>query len=216
MRLLEILFYLLKNNKSTTKELSKHFNVSMKTIQRDIDKLTILGIPIVTYRGGNGGIELDKDYTIHKGFMTIDDYKSLIMSLYISEKIFKNVNTSSIIEKMLMIDSKKVKYNLDKLKSCFVIDLENNDIDIFNEVCIRINQALDAGKAIEIIVDEKKYETLPISYILRKEGMFLYCYSDDYMLIKINKISQSKIIDKIINKDLIEYINNKNDIKMII
>ncbi|WP_122638722.1 hypothetical protein [Romboutsia sp. Marseille-P6047] len=97
-----------------------------------------------------------------------------------------------------------------------MIDLENNDIDIFNEVCIRINQALDAGKAIEIIVDEKKYETLPISYILRKEGMFLYCYSDDYMLIKINKISQSKIIDKIINKDLIEYINNKNDIKMII
>ncbi|WP_122638880.1 hypothetical protein [Romboutsia sp. Marseille-P6047] len=28
-----MLFYLLKNNKSTTKELSKHFNVSMKTIQ---------------------------------------------------------------------------------------------------------------------------------------------------------------------------------------
>ena len=216
MRLLEILFYLLKNNKSTTKELSKHFNVSMKTIQRDIDKLTILGIPIVTYRGGNGGIELDRNYTVYKGFMTIDDYKYLIVSLYIAEKIFKNVNTSSIIEKMLMIDSKKIKHNLDKLKSYLVIDLDDNDIDLYNEACNDISQALDVGKVVEIIVDEKKYEILPISYILRKEGMFLYCYSEEYILINVNKIYQSKIIDKSNDKDLIEYIHNKNNIKMII
>ncbi|WP_122638721.1 hypothetical protein [Romboutsia sp. Marseille-P6047] len=68
--------------------------------------MTILGIPIVTYRGGNGGIELDKDYTIHKGFMTIDDYKSLIMSFIYLKKILK-CKYVSIIEKMLMIDSKK-------------------------------------------------------------------------------------------------------------
>ena len=61
MRLLEILFYLLKSNsKTTTKQLADIFNVSQKTIQRDLDKLSILGIPIISYRGVNGGIELDK------------------------------------------------------------------------------------------------------------------------------------------------------------
>ena len=50
MRLLEILFYLLKcNSKTTIKELANRFNVSQKTIQRDLDKLSVLGIPIISY-----------------------------------------------------------------------------------------------------------------------------------------------------------------------
>ena len=55
MRLLDILFYLLRiNSKVTVKELAEIFNVSTKTIRRDLDKLSILGIPIIFYRGVNG------------------------------------------------------------------------------------------------------------------------------------------------------------------
>ena len=57
MRLLDLIFYLLKcSSKVTIKELAKTFNVSTKTIQRDLDKLSILGIPIIIYRGKDGGV----------------------------------------------------------------------------------------------------------------------------------------------------------------
>ena len=85
MRLLEILFYLLRINcKTTIKELAKKFNVSEKTIRRDLDKLSVLGIPIISYRGKNGGIEIDKNYIIAKYVLTKADFEDLILSLYIS------------------------------------------------------------------------------------------------------------------------------------
>ena len=84
MRLLDILFYLLRSSsKVTIKDLAKIFNVSTKTIQRDLDKLSILGIPIITYRGVNGGVEIDKNYVLARHVLRYSDYESLIFALYI-------------------------------------------------------------------------------------------------------------------------------------
>ena len=81
MRLLDILFYLLRSSsKVTIKDLAKIFNVSTKTIQRDLDKLSILGIPIITYRGVNGGVEIDKNYVLAKHVLRYSDYESLIFT----------------------------------------------------------------------------------------------------------------------------------------
>ena len=57
-RLIGILTVLLKNKKITAPELAKHFEVSRRTILRDIDTLNMAGIPIVATRGGNGGIAI--------------------------------------------------------------------------------------------------------------------------------------------------------------
>ena len=117
MRLLEILFYLLKiNSKTTVKELSEIFNVSTKTIQRDLDKLSALGIPIISYRGKSGGIEIDKHYIISKYILTDSDYIDLILSLYISENIVDNLKKSDLIDKFRLVDSQRCTEILDKLE----------------------------------------------------------------------------------------------------
>ncbi|VYU58584.1 HTH domain-containing protein [Clostridium tertium] len=216
MRLLEILFYLLRNNKSTTKELSEYFNVSRKTIQRDIDKLTIFGIPIITRRGGNGGIELDKNYIIHKGLMTEDDYKTLLLSLHIFGNIFKNKDICSVIEKILMVESEKVTKNLEQIKSTLIIDLGNYRFDLSNKVYNKIDKAIEANNFVEISLVEKKYEVLPISYVLKESGIFLYCYDKEYMLVKINKILESKILNRTTDEKIIGYKDNKDNIKILI
>ena len=100
MRLLELIFYLLRvNKKVTVKELAEMFNVSTKTIQRDIDKLSVLGIPINIYRGSKGGIEIDKNYIINKHLLRHQDYDSLIASLYIGESISKTISDSFLVDK---------------------------------------------------------------------------------------------------------------------
>ena len=67
MRLLEIVFYLLRtSSKVTINELSRIYNVSTRTIKRDLDKLSVLGIPIMIHRGKNGGVQLDESYLIRR------------------------------------------------------------------------------------------------------------------------------------------------------
>ncbi|EEA85040.1 helix-turn-helix transcriptional regulator [Peptacetobacter hiranonis] len=55
-RLFKILYYLLKNGTTPVKELAEIFEVSTRTIHRDIDSLGSAGIPICTSRGRHGGV----------------------------------------------------------------------------------------------------------------------------------------------------------------
>ncbi|MBM6837311.1 HTH domain-containing protein, partial [Clostridium saudiense] len=140
MRLLEILFYLLKSNsKTTTKQLADIFNVSQKTIQRDLDKLSILGIPIISYRGVNGGIELDKNYIIAKYVLTERDYKDLILSLYISEHMIGNLKKSDLINKFKLVNHDRCTEILDELEKRLVVDLDDEKIIVNNNICKIIN-----------------------------------------------------------------------------
>jgi len=60
-RLFEIVYILLDKKSVTAKELTEHFGVSRRTICRDIDTLSEVGIPIYTERGKGGGISLLPD-----------------------------------------------------------------------------------------------------------------------------------------------------------
>jgi len=57
-RLFEIVYLLLNKKQMTANELAGHFEVSKRTILRDIDTLTTAGIPIYTSQGKSGGILL--------------------------------------------------------------------------------------------------------------------------------------------------------------
>ena len=61
-RLYALTLYLLNHGKSSASELAKHFEVSVRTIQRDIDALRQAGIPICALTGTNGGYEILSDF----------------------------------------------------------------------------------------------------------------------------------------------------------
>ena len=54
-RLFRMLYYILKKGKVTARELAERFEVSIRTIYRDIDSLSSAGIPIYAIQGKGGG-----------------------------------------------------------------------------------------------------------------------------------------------------------------
>lgn len=216
MRLLDILFYLLKrNSKVTIRQLSQVFNVSTKTIQRDLDKLSILGIPIILHRGANGGVEIDKNYTISRHILRYSDYESLIFALYIGENISKNISESFLIEKFKLVDRERCSNILSNIKDRFIIDLYEDKFDNESEICKNIDIALDSKSYIELDINDNTLEVYPISYVLRKEGLCLYCYNEEYMIILVSKISNVIISDKSYDGKIVSYESNKDKLKFI-
>ena len=69
-RLISIIMILNNKERVTAKELSKKFDVSIKTIQRDIETIEMAGIPIVSYKGHEGGYEIIEGYRVNKASMT--------------------------------------------------------------------------------------------------------------------------------------------------
>ena len=60
-RLFKIVYHLLDKGRATASELAEKFEVSVRTIYRDIDALSGAGIPIYAEAGRNGGIYLMND-----------------------------------------------------------------------------------------------------------------------------------------------------------
>ncbi|MCX7773730.1 MAG: HTH domain-containing protein, partial [Clostridia bacterium] len=80
-RLISILVTLLQKERVSARELAKMFEVSTRTILRDIDTLNLSGIPIVTYKGTNGGIAIAEGYKLDKSLLTSDDIAAVIATL---------------------------------------------------------------------------------------------------------------------------------------
>lgn len=217
MRLLEIIFYLLKTRRRVTiKELAEKFNVSTKTIQRDLDKLSVEGIPIVIYRGKNGGVEVDTHYFLSRYMLKYNDYESLIMALCICENISKNISESSLIDVFKVVDYEKYSKILNKFQERFVVDLYDEKFDIKNKICEEIDKAMDNKTFIEIKVNDSNLEVFPISYVLRKEGLCLYCYNnEEYKLILINEISNVISINKSYDGNISSYFDNKENLNLL-
>ncbi len=80
-RLISIIMLLLQRKTLTAPELAKIFEVSTRTIYRDIEVINQAGIPITTYPGPTGGIRIMEQYRVDKRLFTISDLTSLLIGL---------------------------------------------------------------------------------------------------------------------------------------
>lgn len=80
-RLIAIIMVLLNCDKITATKLAEMFEVTPRTIYRDIDTISQAGIPIVTTTGIDGGISILPTYKIDKKFFSPEDIQSLLMGL---------------------------------------------------------------------------------------------------------------------------------------
>ena len=71
-RLFKIVYYLLERGKSTAPELAERFEVSIRTIYRDLDAISAAGIPIYAIQGKGGGISLLQNYVLDKSIASVD------------------------------------------------------------------------------------------------------------------------------------------------
>jgi len=96
-RLIGILTILLQNDRVTAPELAEKFEVSRRTIGRDIDALCIAGIPIVTHQGVGGGISIAEGFKLDKSVLTTDELSGMVAAL----KGIGSVSPQSNIERTL-------------------------------------------------------------------------------------------------------------------
>ncbi len=96
-RLLGILIVLLQKDRVTAPDLASRFEVSRRTIGRDIDALCMAGIPIVSHQGSGGGISIAEGFKLEKGVLTTDELSGIIAAL----KGLGSISDESIIERTL-------------------------------------------------------------------------------------------------------------------
>ena len=80
-RLFRILYYILENGKVTANELADKFEVSARTIYRDIDSISSAGIPIYALQGKGGGIKIAEDFILSKLLLSENEKQQIMSAL---------------------------------------------------------------------------------------------------------------------------------------
>lgn len=80
-RLFEIVYILLDEKSVTAADLARRFEVSEKTIYRDVDRLSVAGIPIYAVRGKGGGIQLTENFVLNRSLLSEREQNEIMMAV---------------------------------------------------------------------------------------------------------------------------------------
>lgn len=80
-RLISIIYILMNKGTVTAGELAARFEVSTRTIYRDIEALSIAGIPVYCKKGKNGGISLTEEFVLNKLLITKEEQQEILAAL---------------------------------------------------------------------------------------------------------------------------------------
>jgi len=201
-RLFEILMLLVKEKKTTAKALASKFEVTPRTIYRDIDDLTLAGIPLYTTKGKNGGIYLDDEYILNKTHVTSDEQSQILFALKTICSI-PNVDESHVLNKVSSLFSSTENSHY---KSWLDIDFSpwNSHSDSSNYIFSTIKTAITNFKTIEIKYantkgEYKEVELLPLKLLFKDKHWYLIACSEDSRnskMYKLNRITSIKITER--------------------
>jgi predicted DNA-binding transcriptional regulator YafY len=104
-RLFEIIYLLLNKNRVTAKELAERFEVSTRTIYRDIDVISLAGIPIYTEKGKGGGISLMPDFVLSKSVFNENEQNEILSALQGLTQI-QSADAENVLHKLSAIFNK--------------------------------------------------------------------------------------------------------------
>lgn len=80
-RLFEIVYIILEKGKVSARELAERFEVTTRTIYRDVENLSAAGIPIYMTKGRNGGVSLLPEFTLDKALLTQREKDEIMSAL---------------------------------------------------------------------------------------------------------------------------------------
>ena len=172
-RLYAITVYLMNHGKTSAGELARRFEVSVRTIQRDMDSLCAAGIPIAATAGINGGYELAERFTLNNQIISRQDYSYILTALNGLATATGDRGISDIYEKISpAADENQTGIILD-----FSVLQEGN-----SRFLPLLQTAVSERKAVRFRYTNSKNETKihtvePIAVIYRWYAWYLLAYS---------------------------------------
>ena len=99
-RLIGILSVLLQKEKVTAPELASRFEVSRRTINRDIEDLCMAGIPVVTEQGRDGGISILENFRLDRTVLTRAEMQDILAGLRSLDSVNGTNRYGQLMEKL--------------------------------------------------------------------------------------------------------------------
>lgn len=191
-RLIGILSILLQQEKVTAPYLAEKFEVSRRTINRDIEDICKAGIPIVTSQGQNGGISIMEGYRMDKTLLTSSDMQAILAGLKSLDSVSGSKRYQQLMEKLAMGNSSVLSSN-----NHIMIDLASWYRSSLAPKISVLQAAVEERRKVEFAYfapgGESRRSIEPYLLIFKWSSWYLWgycCEKQDYRLFKLNRMTE--------------------------
>ena len=196
-RLFRILYYVLEKGKVTANELSEKFEVSVRTIYRDIDVISSAGIPIYATQGKGGGIEIADDFVLKKSLLSEKEQEQILVALKGLEGINKQYENELLTKLSAFF---KIK-NTNWIEVDFTNWQRGNEYDeLFNDIkSAIINKNIIRFTYFSSNEKETSREVKPIRLLFKGWDWYVYTFCllrNEFRYFKLSRIRDLKILDE--------------------
>lgn len=201
-RLMSIVLVLLDKERISAQELADMFEVSLRTIYRDIDAIDLAGIPIRSTSGVGGGFEIMPNYKIDRKVFSTTDLSAILMGLSSLSSMIRGdelINALAKVKSFIPSDrAKEIELKVNQI----CIDLSqwmgNSNIQSYLEI---IKSALQESKLLsfEYVAlhgNNTERTVEPYQLVLKSSHWYLqgYCLKrNDYRLFRLSRMSNLQI-----------------------
>ena len=197
-RQIGILSMLLQKDTLTAPYLAEQFEVSRRTINRDIEDLCKAGIPIVTRQGINGGISIMDNYKLDRTLFTHGEMQDILAGLRSLDSVNGTNRYGKLMEKLSVGSSDFMVGNQSVL-----IDLSSWYKDSLASKIELIRTAVDNCKELEFIYYSPRGESVrciePYYLIFRWASWYVWGWCkkrEDFRLFKLNRMDKLQISER--------------------
>lgn len=192
-RLISIVMILLRRKMISASELSSLFDVSVRTIQRDMESLSYTNIPIYSINGSQGGYSLMDEYKFDKRLMTNEDLENIIIALSGFEQLIFSKELQITMEKIKSMSSDVIDIGIDFSFYNFA-----GREEFFSQVLL-IRQSIREHKQISFNYVNQSGEISsrviePYQLSLREMRWYVYGYDIDKLSFRVFKITRMTLL----------------------
>lgn len=200
-RLLSIVMLLINRRMVRAKELAELFEVSIRTIYRDIDAINQAGIPILTSQGANGGISLMEGYRLDHKLLTNHDFASIVTALPSISTSYGHKSNQLLLEKInsFIPDAHSEQFN--RMTKQFIVDFSSWGEQTHLEGKIaQLKLAIEELRPVSFTycsangnVTQRIVE--PYTLILKKQSWYLYAFCRTREQFRLFKLFRMKDVN---------------------
>jgi predicted DNA-binding transcriptional regulator YafY len=204
-RLLSIIVMLLNNDRVSATSLAEKYEVSRRTIYRDIDAINLAGVPVISYPGNSGGFGIIENYKIDRQVLTLKDMVSIISALKGINQALEDQELDSAINKITSLIPKDKTEHLELNSGHIVFDIlpwghRKSRKDMLKTIhkCI-INNNLIIISYLNNLGIKNTRTIEPMTLLFKGYSWYLFAFcnlKNDYRLFRISRIKSMEVLDK--------------------
>lgn len=203
-RLLAITIMLINRRKVTAPELADHFDISIRTVYRDIEAIQAAGIPVVSYQGYEGGFCIMDNYRISRQLLTFEDICSILGKLKGINTTLADRELDEVIEKIECLIPEEKESEFKNRSEQIVFDIAPwAGNDRMQCQLKELHQAINEQRSIifeytsmKLVETRRRVEPMTLVFKAHSWYLFGYCLErSDYRIFKLTRMRTIAVTD---------------------